>query len=74
MIPGKDASCWRKLARGEIALQTQTLGLQLILKRVHKAVAADPGGGAVEKGAEDIWTFFSKYECILANEIQSLKG
>jgi hypothetical protein len=74
VIPNRSDACWRNIATGKKAIQTQTLGLQLIMKRIQRAIAAEPGEAAIGKGAEDIYCFFEKYESILANEIKSLKG
>ena len=74
MIPQRSDACWRELAAGKRSLETHVLGLQLILKRVYKAVQAGGGDDAIKKGAEEIFHFFEKYQSILVNEINSIRG
>jgi hypothetical protein len=74
MLPARSDACWRDLATGKRNVETQTLGLQMILKRIHRAVQAEPGEAAITKGSEDIYQFFERYQSILATEINSLRG
>jgi hypothetical protein len=58
--------CWQRLATsGTQKLKTQHLGTQLLLKRLERS--ADPPAKAAELHA-----FFTKWERILANEVQQL--
>lgn len=59
--------CWQKLASGSLSrLKTAHLGTQLMAKRIERS--ADP---TAVKAAE-IHAFFSKWERVLAAEIQQL--
>lgn len=59
--------CWHKLASGSLSrLKTEHLGTQLMTKRIERST--DP---TAVKAAE-IHAFFSKWERVLAAEIQQL--
>lgn len=72
MIPDKSSACWRQLATGKTAIQTQMLGLQMILKRMQRYLAAASDEATIQSAAHDVHAFFLKYESSLTNEIKSL--
>ncbi len=72
MIPNKSNSCWRELAVGKKLIQTQTLGLQMILKRVHRSTSATPNESTMLVAIDELHAFFVKYEKMLDDEIKSL--
>jgi hypothetical protein len=72
LIPDISHPCWRNLASGKLTLQTQFLGLQMILKRQQRKLEGKPGDAALQAAAEELHGFFVKYEAVLANEIKSL--
>jgi hypothetical protein len=72
MIPDKSSACWRQLATGSKTVETQILGLQLLLKRIHRTLEKASDAAAINSGAEEIHAFFIKFEKILPNEIKSL--
>jgi hypothetical protein len=72
VIPDKSSACWRQLATGKKTVQTQVLGLQMILKRIQRNLDDAPPESALQAAAEELHTFFIKYEKILDNEIKSL--
>ncbi len=72
MIPEKSNACWRELITGKKAIQTQALGLQLVLKRLQRMVSTTSGEPALALAVDELHAFFVKYEKILANEIKSL--
>jgi len=66
-LPAANHPCWQRLATsGTQKLKTQHLGTQLLLKRLERS--ADP----VPAKAAELHAFFTKWERILANEVQQL--
>jgi hypothetical protein len=66
-VPSPNHPCWQKLANGSLSrLKTSHLGTQLMAKRIERS--SDP---TAMKAAE-IYTFFAKWERVLAAEIQQL--
>ena len=72
MIPDKSSKCWRNLATGGKKIQTEQLGLQMLLKRIQSKLTATSPDGDIRAGAEELHAFFVKYEKILGNELKSL--
>ena len=72
MIPDKSSACWREIVSGKRVIQTQMLGLQMLLKRMQRHLAASPDPATVQVSAQEVHAFFVKYESSLANEINSL--
>lgn len=72
MVPDKSNPCWRSLASGSKKIQTQTLGLQMLLKRFQGSLTPASPATAVNAAADELHAFFVKYEKILGNEIKSL--
>jgi len=72
LIPEKTNPCWRNLATGKKSIQTEFLGLQMILKRQQKHCNATAAEATVETAAEELHAFFVKYQAMLVNEIKSL--
>jgi hypothetical protein len=68
-VPSPTHPCWQKLASGGLSrLKTQHLGTQLLSKRLERST--DPQSAK----AAEIHAFFSKWERVLATEIQQLSS
>ena len=66
-IPSASHPCWQRLASGALArIKTQHLGTQLMTKRMERST--DP----VPVKAAELHAFFSKWERVLAAEVQQL--
>lgn len=72
MLPNNTQGCWRNLASGKTRLQTDNLGLQMLLKRLQGKLGAAPAEADLRGAADELHAFFAKYEKILGNEIKSL--
>jgi hypothetical protein len=72
VIPDKANPCWREMVTGKRSVQTQMLGLQMILKRMQRHLASSPDDAAIQAAAHEVHGFFLKYESSLSNEIKSL--
>lgn len=72
MIPEKSNPCWRNLATGKKSIQTEFLGLQMILKRQQRRCLATAPDTTLQAAAEELHAFFVKYQAVLANELKSL--
>lgn len=63
---------WRDLVTGKIPLQTDNLGLQMMLKRSSTRLTAQSSAADFEKAITEVHSFFVKYERILQKEIAIL--
>jgi hypothetical protein len=72
VVPDKSNPCWRGLVTGSKKIQTQTLGLQMLLKRYQGSITPSSPAASINAAAEELHGFFVKYEKILGNEIKSL--
>lgn len=72
MIPLPINPCWRELASGKRSLQTDQLGLQMLLQRVRLRLTRQNSVDDVNKAALELYSFFLKYEKILAAEVKAL--
>lgn len=63
-VPPITAPCWRSLATGGLSrLRTSNLGTQMMAKRLQLSPAS------VEEKIQEIYTYYSKWERGLADEI-----
>lgn len=68
-VPALNHPCWQRLAGGALSrLKTQHLGTQLMTKRLERST--DP----VQTKAAEIHAFFTKWERVLAAEIQQFSS
>lgn len=72
MIPDKSSPCWQQILTGKKTIQTQTLGLQMLLKRLQRHITPSTSEADLSAAAGDLHAFFVKYQSMLANEIKSL--
>jgi len=72
LIPEKSSPCWRQLVTGQRPLQTEMLGLQMLLKRMQRRTLGPHTEADVASAAEEVHAFFVKYQGSLANELRSL--
>jgi hypothetical protein len=63
---------WKDLVTGKIPLQTDNLGLQMMLKRSATRLTAQSSAADIEKAIAEVHSFFVKYERILQKEIAIL--
>jgi len=72
LIPEKSSPCWRQLVTGQRPLQTEMLGLQMLLKRMQRRTLGPHTAADVASAAEEVHAFFVKYQGSLANELRFL--
>ncbi len=72
MVPDKSSACWRQLVTGSKTIQTQSLALQMLLKRMQRGLQTASPARGVDEAVEEMHAFFVKYETMLSNEIKSL--
>ncbi|MGS5089014.1 hypothetical protein ACVC7V_21220 [Hydrogenophaga sp. A37] len=66
-IPSHTHPCWSRAASGGLArIQTTNLAMQLLAKRIERST--DP----VSQKAGEILAFFTKWERILASEVDQI--
>ena len=66
-LPSPTHPCWTRAASGGLArIQTSNLAMQLLAKRIERST--DPAS----QKASEIQAFFTKWERILASEVDQL--
>ena len=66
-VPPLSAPCWARLASGKaVMFKTEHLGMQLLLKRLERSTASE------SIKIQEVHSFFSKWQNVLAKEIASL--
>jgi len=72
MIPHPSSPCWRDLVTGKRPVQTDMLGLQMLLKRMQRHLLVAKNDADIRSAAEEVHAFFVKYQGSLTNELRSL--
>lgn len=72
MVPDKSNSCWRQILTGKKTIQTQTLALQMLLKRLQRNITPSTSEADIDAAAGELHAFFIKYQNMLSLEIKSL--
>ena len=68
----RDNKKWKDLVTGRLVLQTDNVGLQMFLKRSSTRFSTPRPPEELEKRVEEIYSFFIKYEHLLAKEIATI--
>lgn len=72
MIPDQSNSCWHQILTGKKTIQTQTLALQMLLKRLQRNITPLSSEADIGHAAGELRAFFIKYQNMLSLEIKSL--
>ncbi len=73
-VPAENHPSWNKLIIGEIRLDTNAVGLQMMMERVRQSVERNPSEASKRAGIKILRQFFLKHQNRLQNEIMQLGG
>lgn len=71
-VPGASHSGWQRLINGELAIQTDSVALRMLLQRVRNNLEKDPSQQTRLAGAQSLRQFFIKNQQLLKREIEML--
>lgn len=69
MIPPRDSAKWRDVVTGRTPLSTNSLALQMLLKRATSSITASTPAEEIDQAAVEVHDFFIKYEWMLSTEL-----
>ena len=72
MIPEKTNRCWRDLVTQKKTIQTEFLGLQMILKRMQRRIKDNSTDADLQTACAELREFIERHQSALSREIQSL--
>jgi len=73
-VPAENQPAWTSLINGEIRIDTNAVGLQMMLERVRLSVERNPSGESKRAGIKLLRQFFLKHQERLQDEIRQLNG
>ena len=73
-VPAFSDPSWRNLINDELKLQTDFVGLQMMLERIRQLVARNSTESSYLAGAKVLHQFFKKHQRRLVSEIGQLNG
>jgi hypothetical protein len=73
-IPAEDASCWQELINGTLKIQTNAVGLQMMMERVRQSVEKNDSTANRMAGIKILRQYFIKHQASAQNEILQLNG
>lgn len=71
-IPNVDHQKWQQLIKGDLAIQTQFVALNLLLHRLRREVDKSPDVVTSVASAEQLYKFFVRNQKVLKNEIDQI--
>ncbi|MEX2516549.1 MAG: hypothetical protein WD572_06510 [Gammaproteobacteria bacterium] len=73
-VPPEQHPIWEQLIQGSVKLDTQVVGLQMMLERVRQSIERNPSAASKTAGIKILRQFFGKHQNRLSHEIQQLHG
>ncbi len=73
-VPATNHECWQKLLNGSINLDTNAVGLQMMLERVRMSIARNPTESNRAAGIKILHQYFVKHQARHREEILILLG
>ncbi len=73
-IPTENASCWQDLINGSLKIQTNAVGLQMMMERVRQSVEKNNSEANRSAGIKILRQYFIKHQASAQNEILQLNG
>lgn len=73
-VPAENQPAWTSLINGEIRIDTNAVGLQMMLERVRLSVERNPSEDSKRAGIKLLRQFFLKHQERLQDEIRQLNG
>ncbi len=72
MTPPVGSPVWRKIATGQIAIPSSKLAINLLTTNMRIRYSGDPSEANVRALALRAHQFFTQYETVFANELQTI--
>lgn len=72
MLPDKSDKRWKQLVRGDFNHQFKSVPAGMCVARNIRAIQQNEQ--SIEQSVEEVYTFFSKYEPILQDDISAVFG
>jgi hypothetical protein len=73
-IPTEDAACWKDLISGSLKIQTNAVGLQMMMERVRQSIEKNNSDANRIAGIKILRQYFIKHQASAQNEILQLNG
>lgn len=74
-LPNIKASCWRNIINGSIKINTDNVGLQMMMERLRLSVGSTAPDAQISiAGSNMLYQFFSKHRKSLKEEITQISG
>ncbi len=73
-IPAENANCWQDLINGSLKIQTNAVGLQMMMERVRQSVEKNSSDANRTAGIKILRQYFIKHQASAQNEILQLNG
>ena len=73
-VPAENAACWKQLINGELKIQTNAVGLQMMLERVRQSIEKNNSESNRMAGIKILRQYFIKHQGSSENEILQLHG
>ena len=73
-IPAEDAACWHDLINGVLKIDTNAVGLQMMMERVRQSVEKNDTDANRIAGIKILRQYFIKHQASAQNEILQLNG
>ncbi len=73
-VPNENAACWQDLINGKLRIQTNAVGLQMMMERVRQSVEKNNSDSNRAAGVKILRQYFIKHQASAQNEILQLNG
>ena len=73
-LPGDDDLCWQRIINGSLKIDTNAVGLQMMMQRVRLSVGRNPSEHSRIAGSRILHQYFLKHQSRLQAEIHQLGG
>jgi hypothetical protein len=72
MIASKDDPKWLELLSGGIVHQFQLASAAMIVSRCQRQVSRDPSPQTIEKNLDEMYSFFTKFENVVTDDLRAI--
>jgi hypothetical protein len=72
MIASKEDPKWMELLYGEVQHQFQLASAAMIVSRCQRQVSRDPSPQTIEKNLDEMYSFFSKFENVVIDDLRAI--
>lgn len=71
-IPGEDDKCWQQLIDGQLTIRTNTVGLQMMIERIRRAISRNNTATNRMAATKMLRQYFIKHQASARNELAQL--